>query len=138
MLSGYVCYPQLAVSRRGGGHEAPARGMAPLHQVAARKRLRFWPAALRRPSMFTSSCPRNLKRRDPRQSFASAKSGSAQTCRLRITLAYGSVAWQPRTCSRQVSSRLRVTSRPKRLSGIVGNRALTRTGDLVAPGPARL
>jgi hypothetical protein len=112
--------------------------MAPPHPVEARKRFRFWPAAIGSPSMVTLSSPRNLKRRSPCQSFASAKSGPARTCRLRIALAYGSVARQPRTCSRQASSRLRVTSRPWRLSGIVGNRALTRAGDLVAPGPARL
>ena len=57
-------------------------GAAP--PVAAKKRFRFWPAAISSPWMFAFSKPRSRSRRKPCHSLASANSGSTQTCRLRI------------------------------------------------------
>ena len=52
--------------------------------VAARKRFTFWPAAINSPWVFTLSTRCNWTQRKPCHSFASANSGSTQTCRLRI------------------------------------------------------
>lgn len=49
----------------------------------ATSRLRFCPAAIRSASVFTFSKPLSLNLRMPWRSFASAKSGSTHTLRLR-------------------------------------------------------
>src|SRR5260221_12342938 len=48
------------------------------------RRLRFWPAAIRKASQLTRHSSRKRKRRTPCQSLASANKGSTQTFRLFI------------------------------------------------------
>jgi hypothetical protein len=54
------------------------------HPFALNNRFKFCPAAMNSPSMFTFCSPRSLNCRIPCHCFASPKSGSIQTFRLRI------------------------------------------------------
>ena len=58
-----------------------------------RRRLRFWPAATMRPSMFTFSMPRRWDLRSPCSVFASANRGSTQTWRFLIARVQAAVSW---------------------------------------------